>query len=138
MDKPISLSVKDYLIRKMGVKLLMSEKVIESVINHQFSSANNALLKHNSLELSGFGKMLFNINKAKKNLEAMYSKRVALQKQLDDNNLSEKRKDTARAKLNSLEIAIEILKPKLYAGLNEDLRGVEEQFDSACSSEAIN
>jgi nucleoid DNA-binding protein len=137
MDKPISLSVKDYLIRKMSVKLLKSEKVIESVINHQFNSANGALLNHNSLELSGFGKLLFNMKKAQKKLKTMYSQKETLQRQLTRDDVSEKRKETARAKLISLELAIDILKPKVYVGLNQDLRGVEEQVDSPSSSESI-
>ncbi len=35
-DKPISLSVKEYLIRRMAVKMRISEKMIEAVVNHQF------------------------------------------------------------------------------------------------------
>ena len=41
-DKPISLSVKDYLIRKLAVKMMTSEKTIEAVVNHQFQSAQQA------------------------------------------------------------------------------------------------
>lgn len=137
MDKPISLSVKDYLIRKMAVKLLKSEKTIEAVINHQFTSANSALLKHNSLELSGFGKLLFNVKKANKKFDRMLIQKEMLQKQLVNPEVSEKRKETAKAKLDSLEIALEILKPKIDVRLQQDLRGMEEQFDSPCPSENI-
>jgi nucleoid DNA-binding protein len=137
MDKPLSLSVKDYLIRKMAVKLLTSEKVIETVISHQFNSANAAMLNNNSIELSGFGKLHFNVKKAHKKLERMYAQQEALENQLLRDDVSEKRKETARAKLSSLEIALEILKPKLYAGLQENLRGMEEQSDSPCPSENI-
>lgn len=137
MDKPLSLSVKDFLIRKMAVKLLKSEKTIETVINHQFNSANSALLKHNSLEISGFGKLLFNVKKAHKKLEKMSVQKEILQSHLTNPEVSEKRKETAKAKLDSLEIAIEILKPKLYAGLQKNLRGMEEQSDSPCPSENI-
>jgi hypothetical protein len=138
MDKPLSLSVKDFLIRKMAVKLLTSEKTIETVINHQFTSANSALLKHNSLELSGFGKLLFNVKKANKKFEKMLIQKEILQKQLTNPDVSEKRKETAKAKLDSLEIAIEILKPKIDVGLQQNLRGVEKQPDSACSFENAN
>jgi nucleoid DNA-binding protein len=138
MDKPLSLSVKDFLIRKMAVKLLTSEKTIETVINHQFTSANSALLKHNSLELSGFGKLLFNVKKANKKFEKMLIQKEILQQQLTNPDVSEKRKETAKAKLDSLEIAIEILKPKIDVGLQQNLRGVEKQPDSACSFENAN
>ena len=135
----MSLSVKDFLIRKMAVKLLKSEKVIEAVVNHQFTSANSALLKHNSLELSGFGKLLFNTKKARKKFEIMLAQKAALQKQLANPEVSEKRKETAKAKLDSLEISIQLLKPKIDdVGLQQDLRGVEEQFDSPSSFESAN
>ena len=138
MDKPISLSVKDFLIRKMAVKLLTSEKTIEAVVNHQFTSANNALLKHNSLELSGFGKLLFNVKKANKKFERMLVQKEVLEKQLVNPEVSEKRKETAKAKLDSLEIALEILKPKIdNVRPQQDLRGMEEQFDSPLPSENI-
>lgn len=138
MDKPLSLSVKDYLIRKMAVKLLKSEKSIEAVINHQFTSANSALLKHNSLEISGFGKLLFNEKKAQKKLEKMFAQKAALQGHLTSSEVSDKRKETARAKLAELDVAIEILKPKVYVRLQQDLRGMEEQLDSPCPSENVN
>ena len=137
MDKPLSLSVKDYIIRKMAVKLLKSEKVIESVINHQFTSTNNALLTNNSVEISGFGKFFFNTKKAYKKLDKMFAQKEALQRQLVNPEVSEKRKDTARAKLSSLEIAIEILKPKIDVRPQQDLRGVEEQSDSPSPFENV-
>jgi nucleoid DNA-binding protein len=137
MDKPISLSVKDYIIRKMAVKLLKSEKAIESVINHQFTSANNALLTNNSVEISGFGKFFFNTKKAYKKLDKMFAQKTALQRQLGNPEVSEKRKETAKAKLSSLEIAIEILKPKIDVRPQQDLRGVEEQIDSPSPFENV-
>jgi len=137
MDKPLSLSVKDYLIRKMAVKLLKSEKVIESVINHQFTSTNNALLTNNSVEISGFGKFFFNTKKAYKKLDKMFAQKEALQRQLVNPEVSEKRKDTARAKLSSLEIAIEILKPKIDVRPQQDLRGLEEQSNSPSPFENV-
>jgi nucleoid DNA-binding protein len=137
MDKPLSLSVKDYIIRKMAVKLLKSEKVIESVINHQFTSTNNALLTNNSVEISGFGKFFFNTKKAYKKLDKMFAQKEALQRQLVNPEVSEKRKDTARAKLSSLEIAIEILKPKIDVRPQQDLRGMEEQSNSPSPFENV-
>ena len=68
MDKPISLSMKDYLIRRLAVKLMTSEKTIEAVINHQFQSANEALLNNKTIEISGFGKFIFNDKKAVKKM----------------------------------------------------------------------
>ena len=69
MDKPQSLSVRDYLIRKLAVSLRVDEKTIEAVVAHQFNEANVALRSNDSIEISGFGKFLFNKNKAVKKME---------------------------------------------------------------------
>ena len=42
----------------------VSEKDINSIITHQFDSANEAVNRVNSIEFSGFGKLFFNMNKA--------------------------------------------------------------------------
>ena len=60
MDKPISMSVKDFLIRTLAVKMMTSEKTIEAVVNHQFQSANEAMDLNSSVEIAGFGKFFFN------------------------------------------------------------------------------
>jgi hypothetical protein len=67
----------------------------------------------------------------------MFAQKAALQRQLDNPDVSEKRKETAKAKLSSLEIAIEILKPKIDVRPQQDLRGVEEQSDSPSSFENV-
>jgi nucleoid DNA-binding protein len=132
MDKPISMSVKDYLIRLMSVKMMLSEKTIEAVVNHQFQSANVALQENNSLEISGFGKFYFNQKKAQKRMEKMLSKAELFAKQAMDESLSEQRRNSAALKLANTVAAIEVLKPKLQEDENQsvtDLRGVEEPFD---------
>ena len=125
MDKPISLSVKDFIIRKMAVKLMMSEKTIDDVINHQFNSANEALKYNNSVEISGFGKFLFNQKKAIKRLNVLLSKEE-LYNSVILTCTTEERKTSIQLKLNTIKTEIEILKTRT----NEDvsnLRGVEEQ-----------
>jgi nucleoid DNA-binding protein len=129
MDKPISMSVKDFLIRKLAVQLMMSEKTIESVINHQFQSANLALQENDSVEISGFGKLLFNRKKAEKRLEKMFSKKEMFEKQMNDSSLSEQKRNSAANKLANTLQGIETLKPRIY-GFRSDLRGMEEQVDS--------
>jgi len=74
-DKPISLSVKDYLIRRLAVKMMLSEKTIDTVVSHQFQSANEALFQNKSVEISGFGKFFFNEKKAHKTLEKFESQK---------------------------------------------------------------
>jgi len=135
MDKPISLSVKDFLIRKMSIKLNTPEKVIEAVVNHQFQSATLAFADQKSVELSGFGKFLFNEKKAHKLMEKYLSQKEAFERYSQDECQSETRRRNASLKLASAISNIEHLKPKLYGQAFTDLRGVEERFDSSQEEE---
>jgi nucleoid DNA-binding protein len=70
-DKPVSLSIKQFIIRNMSVKMNIQERTLETVINHQFESALNSLDTCNSLEFSGFGKIFFNRKKAIRKIEKL-------------------------------------------------------------------
>lgn len=130
MDKPISLSIKDFIIRKLSIKLNTPEKTIEAVINHQFQSATLAFNDQKSVEISGFGKFLFNEKKAIKKMEKMLVQKQVLEGYMLDETLTERKRKTTELKLESLYKAIDILKPKIDNELKSDIRGMEEQLDS--------
>lgn len=130
-DKPNSLSLKDYLIRKLAVKMMMGEEVIQAVISHEFQSANEALLNNNSVEISGFGKFVFNEKKAHKMMEKFLSQKALFEKMSQNMELSEAKRRSAALKLQSAINNIESLKPKLNGQVVTDLRGMEERFDSS-------
>lgn len=113
MDKPQSLTMKEYIVRKLAVKMMLSEKVIDAVISNQFSEANNALKTNDSVEISGFGKFLFNHKKAQKKLEKMFGQKATLERQLANPELSDQKRRANNMKLESLLIAIETLKPRI-------------------------
>lgn len=124
-DKPISLSVKEYLIRRMAVKMMVSEKLLEAVVNHQFQSAHEAMGQHKSLEISGFGKFFFNNGKAVKTMQKFLSQKALFEKKANDEALPEAKRRNASMKLQSALDNIRDLKPRIYDF--SDLRGVEEQ-----------
>ena len=128
MDKPISMSVKDYLVRTLAVKMLISEKTIEAVINHQFQSANEAMDLNNSLEISGFGKFYFNEKKATKRIGALNAKKTAMETIIADETTSEQKRRSSQVILDKTEALINLLKTKtIYEDqLLSDIRGVEE------------
>lgn len=128
MDKPISMSVKDYLVRTLAVKMMVSEKTIETVINHQFQSANEAMDLNNSIEIAGFGKFYFNEKKATKRLAQLISKKQGMEKIIADENTSEQRRRSSQVTLEKTEALINLLKTKTtYEDqLLSDIRGVEE------------
>jgi nucleoid DNA-binding protein len=128
MDKPISMSVKDYLVRTLAVKMMVSEKMIETVINHQFQSANEAMDTNNSIEISGFGKFYFNEKKAKKRLEDLTRKKNLMLEFIASAETSEQKKRSSQVTLEKTEALINLLKSKTtYEDqLLSDLRGLEE------------
>ena len=139
MDKPQSLSMREYLVRKIAPKLLISEKVVDAVIAHEFSEANSAMLSNNTVEISGFGKFIFNTKKAQKRMEKLESKKALFSSILDDQSLSETKRQSALNKLNNTINSIEQLKQKMYGQFDfTDLRGVEEQANSSSSDEGDN
>jgi len=113
MDKPQSLSMREYLIRKLAPKLLMSEKVIDAVIVHQFSEANAAMHIHDSVEISGFGKFFFNKKKAERKLGGLLIKEKNLLEMLESGTLTEAKKQSATTTLANNKLSIETLKSKL-------------------------
>ena len=133
-NKPISMSMKDYLIRVQSVKAMMSEKVIETVVNHQFQSASLAMRTNNSIELSGFGKFYFNTKKAIKRLASLERKRDDLQNIVDSPETKEAKLNKAHTYLKNVLLDIEYIKSKTNESLT-DLRGMEEQVDSIEASE---
>ena len=128
MDKPISMSVKDYLVRTLAVKMMISEKLIETVINHQFQSANEAMDTNNSIEISGFGKFYFNEKKAKKRLEDLTRKKNLMLEFIASAETSEQKKRSSQVTLEKTEALINLLKSKItYEDqLLSDIRGLEE------------
>jgi len=83
------MSIKEYLVRLQAMSSLRSESVINSVITHQFQSANDAMKTNNSIEISGFGKFYFNLPKAKKRIEALNNKIRNYKRALIEDNPSE-------------------------------------------------
>ena len=129
MDKPISMSVRDFLVRTLAVKMLTSEKTIETVVNHQFQSANEAMDLNNSIEIAGFGKFYFNEGKAVKHMAKFQSQKALFEKMLKDENLTEQKRKSLELKLQIALDNIRDLKPKMHDILT-DLRGMEEQPSS--------
>ena len=113
MKKPQSMSIKEWIIKKMAISMVVSEKTIDNVVTHQFDSANDALNIHDSIEISGFGKFYFNQKRA----QAQYDKYVRIKQSyenmLANDSLSEKKRHSTEQKLISILNDIKIIKPKI-------------------------
>lgn len=112
-SKPASMSDKEYLIRTLAVKLALNEKTIETVVNHQFQSANEAMGTNHSVELSGFGKFVYNLKKAKKKFDKLHEKEANIQRILDDAASTDNDKRRASVVMSKLKDQIKLLKPTI-------------------------
>ncbi len=139
MERPKSLTIKDFLIRKMSVRMLIPEFTLDAIVSHQFQSATQAMLNTKSVEISGFGKFVFNDKKAVKKMEKLVSQKALFEKLMNDDSLSEQRRNNARLKYESVTLNISVLKPKIDTNneIKSDLRGMEEQASSTSSTERI-
>lgn len=113
MNKPVSVSVKEYIIRKLSMKVMIPEKIVDVVISHQFNEALNALSKHNSVEIAGFGKFYFNEKKAKYKMEKFVAQKELFEKMMNDESLTERKRASAKYKYETAVKNIEDLKPKI-------------------------
>jgi len=105
MEKPMSMPLKEHLIKKLSLKLNIYEKIIGTVITDQFTEAFRATSTHNSIELSGFGKFVFNQKKAHQQMVKYQEQKTLYEEAPQDRNTT--------LRLNTVLKNIEHLKPKL-------------------------
>ena len=96
--KSANTPIKEYIIKRLAVNKvtdkLISEKTMDLVISHQFESAIKAMMTNNTVEISGFGKFLFNFKRAQKELTKYEKIREHYTSMLQNTSLSEEqRKD---------------------------------------------
>jgi nucleoid DNA-binding protein len=117
---------KDYFIKKIAINKvisdkMISEKVINKVITHQFDSANDAIMRCNSVEFSGFGKFLFNVEKAKKKMRQIENTIQKYSMILEDETISPTIRRNAEMKLASAIDTRIKLKPKIDHGSESNI-----------------
>ena len=121
---------KEFLIRTIASKLLFAEKTIEAVINHQFASANSAMDTNKSIEISGFGKFMFNEKKAARRLKSYMMKKHDMFSIINHPTSTAEQIRKATLIYNDMVDNIALLKPNISDEFLTDLRGLEEQSDS--------
>jgi len=114
MDKPISMSVKDYIIRIYSVKNRKEESLIDAIVSHQFQALHENMNNNNSLEMSNFGRFNFNKIKAKKTLEKELSKKEHFLSIINDEQSTEAKKASAENKLKDTLEIISYINKKLW------------------------
>lgn len=113
MEKPMSMSVKEWIIKKMSINMVISEKTIDAVVTHQFDSANDALNVNKSVEISGFGKFYFNNKKAITQYNKLLNIKRTYENALADENITDTKRNALELKMQIVESSIKTLKPKI-------------------------
>ena len=113
MNKPNTMSVKEYIIKRMSISLVISEKMIDQVVQHQFDSANDALNTNDTVEISGFGKFFFNTKKANTHYNKLLEMKQAYENILADSSTTEKRRHSIEQRMITVLSDIKMLKPKI-------------------------
>lgn len=104
---------KDLLVRKLAVKLNIDETIVDKIITHQFQGAAQAMKVCNSVEISGFGKFVFNVKRAQRRINKKEALINFYTNTIDDVNKSETMKHKAMLKLHDAILDVEMLKPKI-------------------------
>ena len=113
MNKPNTMSVKEFIIKRMSISLVVSEKVIDQVVQHQFDSANDALNTNDTVEISGFGKFFFNTKKANTHYNKLLAMKQAYENTLADTSITEKKRHSTEQRMITVLSDIKMLKPKI-------------------------
>ena len=113
MNKPTTMTVKEWIVKRMSLSMVISEKVIDQVVTHQFDSANDALNTNDSLEISGFGKFYFNTNKAEKLYTKLLQMKQAYENTLADTTITDKKRHSTELRMITVLADIKTLKPKI-------------------------
>jgi nucleoid DNA-binding protein len=122
------MSIKEFLVKKIAINKvcdkMISEKTIDTIISHQFDSANVATATNNSIEISGFGKFVFNEKRGVK-LMQKYTEQVEYYSKMLSSELTEAERRNAEMRLESINNNVKALKPKLNEPSTNN-RGMEE------------
>ena len=97
----------------MSINMVISEKIIDSVVTHQFDSANDALNINKSVEISGFGKFFFNDKKAITQYNKLLNIKRTYENALAEENITDTKRNALELKMQIVESSIKTLKPKI-------------------------
>jgi nucleoid DNA-binding protein len=109
----MSIDIKNLLVRTTAVKLSIHEKIVEKVVDFQFQSAREAMASNHSVEVSGFGKFVFNNNKAKKKLLGYEKTLKILEENINNPETSDKTMVFSKNVLEDTKNSIAHLKPMI-------------------------
>lgn len=94
-DKPASMSIRDWITKKVSHVTMTPEHIIAKVISHNYDSAYDAISKNNSVEISGFGNFYYNEKRADKELQHCITQKNTWEKRYECENSTESKRSEA-------------------------------------------
>lgn len=112
-DKPITMPLRDWLIKRIALSKNIPSSTIEAIISHQFDSANAAVHIHKSLEISGFGRFIFSDAKANYQISRNYEAIKVLTEKMERVESDSKEFIGFSEKIDAIYVGIEELKKRI-------------------------
>lgn len=114
LNKPRSMGLKEWLVRVLSQREHIPKTTIDAVIDHQFDEASQALKTNNSVEISGFGKFVYNKGKAEKELIKLVKLKKIFEERLENSiDMPPKLRASVEKKLSIVINQTALLKTKL-------------------------
>lgn len=111
-NKPMSMSLTDFFTRKVAMKTMTSEHIVDAIIKHQWKLANESTKSNTEVEVSGIGKFYTSKRKVLNRLEKLEKTKSSYNKFIDKTT-DPYLVDITRNKLSALEDKIKQLKSKI-------------------------
>jgi hypothetical protein len=147
MDKPMSMSVKEHIYRKISLENDIAFSTVRAVIDNQFQTALTALtdVNNNSLEIAGLGKVLLNKRRLKAEIRKLkyfleYYPKYLLIPDLTLREIEDTEEKLQRVPLQleqyllraeALKIIVEPelnIEEKIKAGINKKIKARQDEF----------
>jgi len=112
-EKPITMPLRDWLMKRISLQKNIPYSTIEAIITHQFDSANQAVYLHKSLEIVGFGRFMFSDQKANKQLKGHENSLHHLNEHLKNPLLTDKEIAIIHHKIKGITKDLEELKIRI-------------------------
>lgn len=124
-----NLKLRRDIVMKIVVETAIPEDVVNKIVEHQFKGVVKAIGTQSSVEMSGFGKFIFNHKKAYKTIIKYDLMIGALENILKDSTISPQKRGSSISKIKTTTKVKESLlnKLRLYENqLEASLRGLEK------------
>lgn len=111
--RPEAERIKSILITKTAIKELVSEDIVDRVINFQFKDFRDMVFEHDQIEISGFGKFLVSPNKVAKKMRRMENTIAKYKGKIEkEPNATQGKKEFWESNVTTATAAIEDLKTR--------------------------